>query len=108
MAGSQEWIGNVHGSAYGSGLWCKHKCLSPRNLRRLRVARGRSQEDLALDAEVDRTYMSRLERARVNPSVGVLEQIAGALDAHISEFFIEPAKGELPPKPLRGGRRRRV
>jgi len=52
--------------------------------------------------------MSRLERGRVNPTVGVLEQIAGALDAHISEFFIEPAKGELQPKPLRGGRRRRV
>jgi transcriptional regulator with XRE-family HTH domain len=84
----------------------KAQALVAWNLRRLRVARGRSQEDLALEAEVDRTYMSRLERARVNPSVGVLEQIAVALDAHISEFFIEPAKGELPPKPLRGGRRK--
>ena len=84
----------------------KAQALVAWNLRRLRVVRGRSQEDLALEAEVDRTYMSRLERARVNPSVGVLEQIAGALDAHISEFFIEPAKGELPPKPLRGGRRK--
>jgi DNA-binding XRE family transcriptional regulator len=87
MAGSQEWIGNVHGWAYGSGLWCKHKCLSPRNLRRLRVARGRSQEDLALDAEVDRTYMTRLERARVNPSAGVLEQIA-APSTPISANFL--------------------
>jgi transcriptional regulator with XRE-family HTH domain len=52
--------------------------------------------------------MSRLERGRVNPTVGVLEQIAGALDAHSREFFIEPTKGKLPPKPLRGGRRRRV
>jgi transcriptional regulator with XRE-family HTH domain len=53
----------------------------------LRVGRGRSQEDLALEAEVDRSYMSRLERGRVNPTVGVLEQIAGALDAHIVEFL---------------------
>ena len=52
--------------------------------------------------------MSRLERGRVNPTVGVLEQIAGALDAHISEFFVEPAEGELPPRPLQGGRRNRV
>jgi len=75
------------------------------NLRRLRVARGQSQEDLALESEVDRSYMSRLERGVVNPTIGVLEQIAGALDVHISEFFIEPAKGERAPKPLRGGRR---
>jgi transcriptional regulator with XRE-family HTH domain len=86
----------------------KAQALVAWNLRRLRVARGRSQEDLALDAEVDRTYMSRLERGRMNPTVGVLEQIAGALDAHISEFFVEPGVGEAPPKPLRGGRRKRA
>jgi transcriptional regulator with XRE-family HTH domain len=85
----------------------KAQALVAWNLRRLRVARGRSQEDLALEAEVDRSYMSRLERGRVNPTVGVLEQIAGVLDAHIIEFFIEPAEGELPPEPLRGGRRKR-
>jgi transcriptional regulator with XRE-family HTH domain len=62
---------------------------------------------LALDAEIDRSYMTRLERGRVNPTVGVLEQIAGALDSHISEFFVEPRKGETAPKPLRGGRRAR-
>ena len=78
------------------------------NLRRLRVAQGRSQEDLALEAEVDRSYMSRLERGRVNPTVGVLEQIAEALGAHISEFFVEPARGAAAPKPLRGGRRKRT
>lgn len=52
--------------------------------------------------------MSRLERGRVNPTVGVLEQIAGALDAHVSEFFVEPAEGDAPPKSLRGGRHKRV
>jgi transcriptional regulator with XRE-family HTH domain len=77
------------------------------NLRRLRVARGQSQEGLALESEVDRSYMSRLERGVVNPTIVVLEQIAEALGAHISELFVEPAKGERAPKPLRGGRRRR-
>jgi transcriptional regulator with XRE-family HTH domain len=86
----------------------KAQALVAWNLRRLRVARGQSQEDLALDAEIDRAYMSRLERGRVNPSIGVLEQIAGALRAHISEFFVEPAEGEPAPKPLRGGRRKRA
>ena len=86
----------------------KAQALVAWNLRRLRVARGRSQEDLALDAEVDRSYMSRLERGVVNPTVGVLEQIVSALGAPISELFVEPAKGERPPKPMRGGRRRRA
>lgn len=47
------------------------------NLRRLRVARGIAQAALAVDAEIDRTYVSRLERNMENPTVIVLERIAG-------------------------------
>jgi hypothetical protein len=43
--------------------------------------------------------MSRLERGVVNPTVGVLEQIAGALGPQISEFFVEPVKGASALKP---------
>jgi transcriptional regulator with XRE-family HTH domain len=75
------------------------------NLRRLRVERGISQENLAVDASVDRTYVSRLERGLENPTVGVLEQLAEALGSGIVEFFVVPVSGEAPPKPLRGGRR---
>lgn len=85
----------------------KARALVAWNLRRLRVSRCRSQEDLALEADIDRTYMSRLERGGVNPTFGVLERIAAALGTHISEFFAEPAEGEAPPKPLQGGRRKR-
>jgi transcriptional regulator with XRE-family HTH domain len=77
------------------------------NLRRLRVGRGLSQENLAVDAGIDRTYVSRLERGLENPTVGVLDQLAEALDTGIVEFFVVPASGELPPTPLRGGRRRK-
>jgi transcriptional regulator with XRE-family HTH domain len=35
------------------------------NLRRLRVGRDLSQENLAVDARVDRTYVSRLDLASV-------------------------------------------
>jgi transcriptional regulator with XRE-family HTH domain len=59
------------------------------------VGRGLSQENLAVDAEVDRTYVSRLERGLENPTVGVLEQLAEALNAGIVEFFVVPAPGEL-------------
>jgi transcriptional regulator with XRE-family HTH domain len=64
------------------------------NLRRLRVGRRLSQEKLAADAGVDRAYMSRLERELENPTVALLDRLARALSAHISEFFVEPKAGE--------------
>lgn len=75
------------------------------NMRRLRVAKGLSQERLANEAEVDRTYISRLERKVENPSIGVLEKIAQALQVHISELLVEPGEDETAPKPLKAGRR---
>jgi transcriptional regulator with XRE-family HTH domain len=81
------------------------QALVARNLRRLRVERSLSQEALAADAEIDRSYVSRLERGLENPTVAIIEQLADALSAQIVEFFVEPAPGEPPPKPLRGGRR---
>jgi transcriptional regulator with XRE-family HTH domain len=41
------------------------------NLRKHRVARGLSQEALAVAARIDRTYISSLERASVNPTVSI-------------------------------------
>jgi transcriptional regulator with XRE-family HTH domain len=83
----------------------KVQALVARNLRRLRVRRGLSQEALAVDAGVDRTYVSRLERGLENPTIAVLGRLATALGAQIVEFFVVPAPGEPMPKPLPGGRR---
>ena len=85
----------------------KAQALVARNLRKLRVKKGLSQEILAVDAQIDRTYVSRLERGMENPTVAVLERIAKALDAKIEDFFAAPTSGEKPPKPLPGGRRKR-
>ena len=81
--------------------------LVARNLRRLRVAKGVSQENLAVDAGIDRTYVSRLERGLENPTVAVLERLATALEAGIVELFRVPLRGESTPRPLPGGRRPR-
>jgi transcriptional regulator with XRE-family HTH domain len=81
------------------------QALVARNLRRLRVARGVSQEILAVDAGIDRTYVSRLERVLENPTVAVLERLAEALGVSIAEFFVLPDPDEPPPQPLPGGRR---
>ena len=77
------------------------------NIRRLRVERGGSQEAFAVDAGVDRTYMSRIERRLENPTVTVLEKIAAALGVEIAALFADPGpEGETPPS-LPAGRKRR-
>lgn len=77
------------------------------NLRRIRVERDLSQEKLAVDAQVDRTYVSRLERLLENPTVAVLDRLAAALSVPVGEFFVEPEPGLRPPNPLAGGRKAR-
>jgi transcriptional regulator with XRE-family HTH domain len=66
-----------------------------------------SQEALAVDAGIDRTYVSRLERGLENPTVAVLEQISGALRVEITELFVVPEPGEKAPLPLPSGRKKR-
>jgi transcriptional regulator with XRE-family HTH domain len=81
------------------------RALVARNVRRLRVEQGISQEKLAADAGVDRSYLGGLERQDENPTVDLLDRVAKALSVSISDLFTPPAPGERPPKPLRAGRR---
>ncbi|HEY1746858.1 MAG TPA: helix-turn-helix transcriptional regulator [Xanthobacteraceae bacterium] len=76
------------------------------NLRRIRVKRGLSQERLAFDAEVDRSYLGGLERGAQNPTVDILDRLASVLSVQLGELFIVPSRGATPPKPLRSGRRK--
>ena len=85
----------------------KAQVLVARNLRRLRVLRGLSQEALAVDAEVDRTYVSRLERGIENPTIGVLERLSKALGSEIADLFNMKLGARGPVSPLPGGRTRR-
>jgi transcriptional regulator with XRE-family HTH domain len=50
------------------------------NMKALRKARGWSQEALADEAGLDRTYISGIERIVRNPTVTVIERIAKALN----------------------------
>lgn len=75
------------------------------NMRRLRVAKDISQERLANEAGVDRTYISRLERKLENPTIGILDKVAEALGVHVAELLAEPGGQDAAPKPLRAGRR---
>lgn len=57
------------------------------NLRKLRRARGWSQEELAHRAEIDRTYISAIERRLYAASVDVLERLAMSLEIEASELL---------------------
>lgn len=58
-----------------------------RRVRELRDARGWSQEELADQAGLHRTYISAVERAVRNPTLTVIERIAKALKVRIAELF---------------------
>ncbi|RWE84226.1 MAG: helix-turn-helix transcriptional regulator [Mesorhizobium sp.] len=76
------------------------------NLRRLRVERGISQDDLALSAGVERAYVGYLERAARNPTIITLEKIATALGVPMAQLFREPEPRESVPQTLRAGRKK--
>ena len=65
------------------------------NLKRLREARGWSQEAMADQAGLHRTYVSGVERGVRNPTVTVLNKLAIALEAPLAELVRE----EAPPGP---------
>ncbi len=82
----------------------KARSLVGRNLRRLRVAKGLSQEALGLVAGCEPSYPGRLERGQENPTVDLLEAFASALDVGIAALFEPIAPGALPPG-LKPGRK---
>jgi transcriptional regulator with XRE-family HTH domain len=72
------------------------------NLRRLREERGLSQEALAFECGLHRTYVSGVERGVRNPTVVVLEKIAVALGAQAQELLLP-----LPAEECHSPKRRR-
>jgi transcriptional regulator with XRE-family HTH domain len=58
------------------------------NLRRRRRDAGLSQEELAHRADIDRTYVSMLERQEYAVSLDVIERLADALGAQPYEMLI--------------------
>ena len=56
-------------------------------IKYLRQKRRWSQEDLALNSNINRNYISDLENGRRNPSLEILERITVALDITLEELF---------------------
>ena len=60
------------------------------NLRRERHAAGLSQEELAHLAEIDRTYVSALERSVYAVSIDVIERLAEVLKIEPADLLVRP------------------
>ena len=56
-------------------------------IRAIREARGISQEQMAMDAGLDRAYYGRIERGEVNVAALNLLKIAKSLEAEVGDFF---------------------
>jgi len=79
--------------------------LIARNVRRIRVAKGVSQERLAFDSGIDRSYLGGIERETENPTVDLLDRLAGVLGVPLGELFVEVARNQRSPGLKRGRRR---
>jgi transcriptional regulator with XRE-family HTH domain len=55
--------------------------------RLLREQRSLSQEQLALNAGLDRTYVSGIERSRRNPSMNSMQRMAVELSVSLDQVF---------------------
>ena len=57
------------------------------NVRRLRTDKGWSQEDYADRAGIHRTYVSDIERGRRNPTITVVEKLAGPFGIAVGDLL---------------------
>ena len=60
------------------------------NLRRLRQAKGLSHEELAHQAEIDRTYVSALERSVYAAGIDVVDRLARVLGVEAADLLKRP------------------
>jgi transcriptional regulator with XRE-family HTH domain len=62
------------------------------NLRKQRQAKGFSQEELAHLADIDRTYISSLERCVYAAGIDVVDKLAKAMDVEAADLLRRPAR----------------
>ena len=58
-----------------------------KKVKELRLEKGLSQEAFAHLTELDRTYISSIEKGERNVSIIVIEKIANALNIEITKLF---------------------
>ncbi|WP_233902117.1 helix-turn-helix domain-containing protein [Paracoccus denitrificans] len=66
------------------------------NLRKTRQAQGLSQEELAWRADIDRTYISSLERCVYAAGIDVVDRLATALGVEAADLLKRPTDTSEP------------
>jgi len=61
--------------------------LIAKNIRRLRDVKRLSQKEVCADSGVPQGQYSRIENAKVEPSISTLEKLASAFELDVAEFF---------------------
>ena len=64
------------------------------NLRRVRHEKAMSQDDLAYEAEISRSYLSQLEKGAFYASLKIIGKLATVLKVEPAEFLRFPEKGK--------------
>lgn len=59
------------------------------NVKRLRQAKGLTQHDLALEANIRQALVSEIEKGVANPTVGTIAKLAAALNVKPVDLFSE-------------------
>lgn len=67
----------------------KLKKIFSNNMRKFRIEKELSQEELADKAKVHRTYIGSVEREERNITINVMEKLSIALERPITDFFKE-------------------
>jgi transcriptional regulator with XRE-family HTH domain len=62
------------------------------NLRRIRHEKGISQEELAYEAEVNRTYMSKVEKGDTWVGLEIMVKLSSALGVEPADLLQRPPK----------------
>jgi len=65
------------------------------NLRRLRNAKGLSQEELAHRADIHRTYVSSLERCVYSPTIDTVASLAEILNVEAFELLVSNGRSNI-------------
>lgn len=68
------------------------------NVRRLRRRLGWSQDRLAFEAKINRTYLAEVERCSRNLGIDNIEKLATALQVDPIELFLPERTDDAPPR----------
>lgn len=68
------------------------------NLRRIRHSKGISQDDLAYEAGISRSYMSQIEKGTFYASLRIIGRLAEALQVEPAELLKLPQKRSARPR----------